>query len=234
VGKQNSDIRLVVFDLGRVLVRICDGWQHACRVAGVPVVREELDADAQARLHALVCRAEVGGLDIDGFGREAAAVLGLTPVQFRALSDAYLLGAFEGAVEIVEELAAAGMPTACLTNTNDNHWRLMNDPAALGYFPLDRLTHRFASHLVRLRKPDDAIYAHVEQATATPAEAILFFDDVEENVAAARNRGWRVRWIDPALNDPVPQIRAALKEHGVLANHSSNQSASAVSRDRAD
>jgi FMN phosphatase YigB (HAD superfamily) len=217
VGKQDSAIRLVVFDLGRVLVRICDGWQHACRVAGVPVAREELDAASQARLHALVCRAEVGGLDIDGFGREAAGVLGLTRVQFRALSDAYLLGAFEGAVEIVEELVAAGIPTACLTNTNDNHWRLMCDPSALGYFPLDRLTHRFASHLVRLRKPDDAIYAHVEQATAMPAEAILFFDDIEENVAAARNRGWCARRIDPALDDPISQIRTALREHGVLS-----------------
>ncbi|MDB5299445.1 MAG: HAD-superfamily hydrolase, subfamily variant 3 [Phycisphaerales bacterium] len=216
MGKQNSEVRLVVFDLGRVLVRICDNWQHACRVAGLPVVEGELSAEAQARLHSLVCRAEVGELDIDGFGREVGPVLGLTPMKLRALSDAYLLGAYEGAIEVVNELAEAGMPTACLTNTNDNHWRLMCDSSAVGYFPLDRLTHRFASHLLRLRKPDDAIYAHVERATATPPNAILFFDDIEENVAAARKRGWHTRQIDPAHNDPIPQIRSTLREHRIV------------------
>jgi FMN phosphatase YigB (HAD superfamily) len=216
VGKQNSEVRLVVFDLGRVLIRICDSWQHACRVAGLPVVEGELDAAAQARLHALVCRAEVGELDIDGFGREVGPVLGMSPAHVRALSDAYSLGGYEGAIEVMDELARAGIATACLTNTNDNHWRLFSDPTSRTYFPLDRLTHRFASHLLQLRKPDDAIYAHVERAAATPARAILFFDDIEENVSAARKRGWNARRIDPALNDPISQIRAALRELRVL------------------
>ncbi|MDB5357819.1 MAG: HAD-superfamily hydrolase, subfamily variant 3 [Phycisphaerales bacterium] len=216
MGKQNSEVRLVVFDLGRVLVRICDNWQHACRVAGLPVVEGELSAEGQARLHALVCRAEVGALGMDGFAREVAPVLGITPVQLRALSDAYLLGAHEGAIEVVDELSTAGMPTACLTNTNDNHWRLMSDRSAPAYFPLGRLTHQFASHLLRLRKPEEAIYAHVERATATPPHAILFFDDIEENVAAARKRGWDARRIDPALDDPISQVRDALREHRIV------------------
>jgi glucose-1-phosphatase len=199
--KQNSEVRLVVFDLGRVLVRICDNWQHACRVAGLPVVEGELSAEAQARLHALVCRGEVGALDMDGFAREVAPILGITPMQLGALSDAYLLGAYEGAIEVVDELSMAGMPTACLTNTNDNHWRLMSDRSAPGYFPFERLTYRFASHLLRLRKPEDAIYAHVERATATPP---------------ARKRGWDARRIDPALDDPISQVRDALREHRIV------------------
>ena len=79
-----------------------------------------------------------------------------------------------------------------------------------------RLHHRFASHLLRLRKPDDAIYAHVEGATGVRGMAIVFFDDVAENVDAARRRGWHAYRIDPAPDDPLPQVRSRLRAHGVV------------------
>ena len=92
----------------------------------------------------------------------------------------------------------------------------MGDPSSHSHFPFDRLTHAFASHLLRLRKPDDAIYAHVERATGARPDRILFFDDVEENVAGALRRGWRAHRVDPAPDDPLPQVRAALRSHGLL------------------
>ena len=210
-----SDIRLVVFDLGRVLVRICNGWQHACEVAGVRPPREPGPA-AVAALHELVCRVEVGEIEPAEFCRRAAPQLGVRPRDVEAVWDGYTLGIYPGALELVDELNAAGVATACLSNTNATHWAIMNDAADGCHFPFDRLTHAFASHVLRLRKPDDAIYAHVEAAAGVEPGRILFFDDVEENVEGARRRGWRAHRIDPAPDDPLPQVRSHLRSHGVL------------------
>lgn len=209
-------VRLVAFDLGDVLVRICRGWAHACEVAGVPAPRRELDDATRAALHDCVCRNETGELDLDAFAAEVAPALGVEPKHVRAVSDAYLLGPYPGACELLDELHAAGVATACLSNTNANHWRLMTDPSSHAWIPLDRMTWRFASHLARARKPDDAIYRHVERETGLPGEAILFFDNLEENVAAARRRGWRAEVIDTAPDEPIAQAREHLRRHGVL------------------
>ena len=207
-----SRIDLVVFDLGRVLVRICNGWQHACEVAGVRPTREP-DAAATAALHDLVCQVEVGQIEPEEFCRRAAPAMGLRPQDVTAIWNAYTRGTYPGASELLDELKVAGVATACLSNTNATHWALMGDPASHSYFPFDRLTHAFASHLLRLRKPNDAIYAHVERATGARANGIVFFDDVAENVEAARRRGWHSYRIDPAPDDPIPQIRSILRKH---------------------
>lgn len=209
-------IELVVFDLGRVLVRICDDWSHACRCAGVALPASAPDPASRQALDALARRADLGELTMAQFAQAASPLMGLTPAQIQATSDAYLLGAYPGAAELIDALHDRGVATACLSNTNESHWRLMSDPGHAAHFPLHRLTHRFASHLARARKPDPAIYAHVERATGVSPGAILFFDDVMENVQAARQRGWRACRIDPTLPDPVPQIRTALREHGVM------------------
>jgi HAD superfamily hydrolase (TIGR01509 family) len=215
VSKGDAGIRLVVFDLGRVLVRICDDWSHACRCAGVALPTSAPDPASRKALDALARQADLGELTIAQFAQAASPLMGLTPAQIQATSDAYLLGAYRGAAELIEALHERGIATACLSNTNESHWQLMADPSHAAHFPLHRLTHRFASHLTKFRKPDPAIYAYVERATGIAPGAILFFDDLMENVEAARARGWHARRVDPAPNDPLPQIRAGLLEHGI-------------------
>lgn len=208
-------IQLVVFDLGRVLLRICDGYEHACRLAGVELPTLNPDPQLLMQLHAAVCGAETGRLNMAAFSREVAPLLGIAPEHVMAMSNAYLIGAYPGVLELFEELKTADVATACLTNTNDAHWEMMTDPAHRAYLPLDRLTWRFASHLIRQRKPEHAIYQYVERETQLAGPAIIFFDDVPENVDAARQRGWHAYRIDPSLNDPIGQARAALARHGV-------------------
>ena len=212
----SSDARLVVFDLGRVLIRICDSWQHACEIAGLAVPPGEMSESAKAALDDAVVRSEVGLADIDAFCACVAPHLNLPVGHVRKLSDGYLRGPYPGAVDLINALSAAGVQTACLSNTNENHWRIMNDPAAMSFFPLDRLTHRFASQLVGLRKPDPQIYEHVERASGIEPRRIIFFDDVEENVAAARHRGWRAHQVS-IDRDPIAQVREHLGAAGVLS-----------------
>jgi putative hydrolase of the HAD superfamily len=216
IGNRKSQIpSLVIFDLGRVLCRICDGWQHACTVAGVSATPAgRLSDEAYARVHAAMCAHEVGEIDAGAFGRVAAPLLGISVEDFLTIHNAYTIGPYDGAAVLLDDLRAAGVATACLSNTNANHWRLMHGPGP-AQLPLEKLNHRFASHLLGLRKPDERIYAHVEQATGVTPAQIVFFDDIEENVAAAQRRGWHGHRI-ATDSDPIAQLRRHLAGYGVL------------------
>lgn len=216
-SSQKSAIELVVFDLGRVLVRICDDWMHACEAAGIKLDIATLDASKLLAMRAAVHRVETNELNFDAFATEVAGLLGATKDQIRNASAAFALGLYEGVEPLLEELHEAGVATACLSNTNEHHWGFLGDAKHPSYFPLGRLKHHFASHLIRARKPAPEIYEHLERETGMSGPAILFFDDLQENIDAANQREWNGVWIDPDLNDPLSQIRAALKRHLVLA-----------------
>ena len=213
------DLPLVCIDLGRVLVRLPRDWKHACEVArvSVPAGLGNPSGAALAAIHEINSRYDTGQIDLPTFARELAPHTGgFTPEDLIRLQECYLLGAFPGVAELIDDVSRTGVRTACLSNTSDQHWRMMNDPDCPAYLPLDRLDYRFASHLLRLRKPNDAIYAHVEHTVRLPGERIVFFDDLLENIEPARRRGWRAHVIDTTMEDPTSQIRAVLKQHGVL------------------
>lgn len=85
-----GDVELVCFDLGRVLIRICDGWKDACAVAGIGADPAKLDAAQKLSLWELVLRSERGEIGLEEFAAGAAPILGLKPADVCALSDAYL------------------------------------------------------------------------------------------------------------------------------------------------
>jgi putative hydrolase of the HAD superfamily len=212
-----ADPRLVVFDLGRVLVRLCDGWGHACRLAGFEEPRgwPEPDGAAQARFRQLIHDFDMGRIDLPAFAAAVGPMRGLTAEQVVALNNAYLLGPFEGAGELIDEIHAAGHATACLSNTNANHWEILTDVASGHGAVLAKLGRRFASHLVGVRKPDAGIYEHLEREAGVAPSRIVFFDDMAENVEAARGRGWAAYLVEVCEN-PIPMIRARLIEERVL------------------
>ncbi len=206
--------QLICFDLGGVLIRLCDGWQHACQRAGTTPSKPITDDDKK-QLVALVHREEVGGLDDGEFFSLASPLLGLSTGDAKLMSDAWLCGPFPGIDTLIDTLNATGHTTACLSNTNANHWRAMTDPAHPNALPLDKLKHRFASHLIKDRKPNPSIYQHVQHATNTPANGILFFDDSAENIHAAAAQGWQTCHVtDP--DDPAAQMTSHLKRHNLL------------------
>lgn len=208
-------IELVCFDLGRVLVRICSDWRHACEVAGISLPPGLGRSPPPPEVDAIACRYDTGQIDLATFAREIAPLSGMTPQDIIRVQASYLLGAYPGVPELLDDLRPTGVRTACLSNTADAHWQMMQDRGSPNYLPLDRLDYRFASHLVGLRKPDEAIYRHVEQETNVSGRSIVFFDDVAENVEAARQRGWRACRIDPMPDDPISQIRGFLKSMSI-------------------
>ena len=209
-------IDLVIFDLGRVLVRICDDWKHACELAGVELPRRaELSAAERGRVDEICGRYDCGAIGLEGFAGEIGPIFGQSAEHIIAVQQAYLRGAYPGAAELIEELYLAGVKTACLSNTAETHWRMMQDPAGANFVPLERLNWRFASFLVGCRKPDAVIYEQVERTTGVAPGSIVFFDDIEENVAAAARRGWKAHRIE-IESDPIEQVRGHLVSYGIL------------------
>ncbi|MFO0972148.1 MAG: HAD family phosphatase [Phycisphaerae bacterium] len=206
---RHASARLVCFDLGGVLVHICDGWTDACRRAGVGPIESKTDpAAVAAHLAAATHALEVGRLPFTEFTQRVAAATGLTPEQVRRVAEAWVHGPFPGVADLLAALRNAGLATACLSNTNAYHWERMSASHGPVSVPLALLTHRFASHEIGLAKPDAAAFEHVERTCGVSGEAILFFDDRAENCRAAAARGWHACPITPG--DPVAQIRAEL------------------------
>src|SRR5256885_10099241 len=119
----NPELRLICFDLGRVLIRLCEGWHHACEVAGVPAPPPFTD-EQRGKLQKLVHISEIGQMSHEEFCQSMSAIASIEPAHVDALSTAFLREPFPGAIDLVRELKRNGFLTACLSNTNPSHWRI--------------------------------------------------------------------------------------------------------------
>lgn len=209
---------VVCFDLGGVLVRICRTWAEAVATAGLDA-RGPHDMAEEAHVRCrrtLIDQHGTGALTNDAYYSAMSRAFdgAYSPAEMERIHHAWTLDLYPGVTELVAELnQLEHVVTACLSNTNDAHWlRLVSDE----YAPIATLRHQLASHQLRAAKPDPRIY---EQALAIfgvePAQ-VLFFDDLKENVEAARRAGWQAEELDP-LGDTVTQMRGHLQQRGIYA-----------------
>ena len=207
-------IRVVCFDLGGVVVRICRTWEEACARVGVEVRdRSRFEApELRARRHAITDAYMAGQVGCDEYcARIAEATGGLySPDEVRAVHLAWTRGEYEGIGAVIDRLnRIPGITTACLSNTSHSHWISLE---TLG--PIRSLSRRLASHHMGLLKPHAEIYRAAERELGAKPSEIVFFDDLEENIAGARACGWHAEQIDHD-GDPAAQITAHLRGHGI-------------------
>jgi FMN phosphatase YigB (HAD superfamily) len=223
-GIMTDAVRIVCFDLGGVLIRICDTWAEARAAAGLAARDEAFDPALDDERRALTALLGVGRITVEEWAAGVSQVLGgaYTPDELKRLHDAISQEEHAGARALVDELHDAGVETACLSNTDHAHWtRLVHHDGAAPltgdpeYPGVARLKRHFASHLLALAKPDDAIYAEFERLTELRGGDILFFDDRMENIEGALRRNWRAHRIDPRGNT-IAQVREHLRRYGVL------------------
>lgn len=207
-----TNIELVCFDLGGVLIRVVRGWDEACRIAGLPV-HALFDSDMRAVLDEASYAMEVGELTPDEFLATICEHSDYTRHEAESVFDAWLIETYQGIGPFLEGLRRIGAGMALLSNTNARHWGTIADPAS-AFAPVLTAPHRFVSHEIGTRKPDDAAFAEVERRTGVAPGRILFFDDSKENVNAASLAGWCVERIDPA-RDTVAQMTHHLQHYGV-------------------
>ncbi len=82
--------------------------------------------------------------------------------------------------------AAQQLPLYAFSNTNRPHVDHFSKEYAglLGHF-----RELYLSSSIGLRKPDVEAFDHVVAAIGVPANRIVFFDDLAENIEGARSRG---------------------------------------------
>lgn len=207
-----AEVQLVCFDLGGVLVRLAGTWMECCRSVGAPT--KNIFAANGAELAGPAAAFDTGRIDDITFAREVSKLAPeYTPEMVLKVLDVWLAGTYTGVDDLIDEIHDAGLRTACLSNTNPRHWSLMTTNGH--YAVVNKLQHKFASHLLGLVKPSPLAYERVEQGTNLPGEAIVFFDDRPENIQAAQKRGWRAFLVDQA-GDTAQQMEWFLCNLGVM------------------
>ncbi|MBN8999955.1 MAG: HAD family phosphatase [Rhizobiales bacterium] len=199
------EIRHVVFDIGNVLIR----WDPDLLYSRlIPDESERSRFFEDVGIHEWNLEQDRGR----GWSEAEDAVIAQMPhyeEQIRAWRRHWhemVPGPIDETVEILDALIARGIDVTALTNFADDTFA-----EAVERFPyLGRFRGVTVSARVRLVKPDLAIYRHHAESHDLDPAAILFFDDMPANIAAARAAGWNAeRFVDPAT------MRADLARYGI-------------------
>lgn len=204
--------RLVCFDLGGVLIRICRSWEEGCKRAGIDPNRGWSPSGSNGRHMSIVRDYTIGAIGTDEFlqSLERASGAVYSVEEFRRIHDAWTMDPYPGVVDLINKLHQAGTPLACLSNTNESHWSKLVTQA-----PVTTLRHQHASHLIGRAKPDEEIFHWFVRNVDVSPEQIVFFDDLADNVAAAKRVGWDAVQVDHQ-GDTAGQIEAALRRRELM------------------
>jgi HAD superfamily hydrolase (TIGR01509 family) len=198
------NIRNVVFDVGGVLLE----WNPPATIAKLhPDPATQTQIRQQIFEHADWLEFDRGTYSEAEAAEHFAKTSGLTPEQTRTLIRATResLLPIAGTIELVEELAAAGVHLYLLSNMPVSTFEyLVQQHKFFGHFK-----HLVISGAILMVKPEPAIYKHlVEQTGIVPAESV-FIDDLLKNIIAARECGFHaIQFSDPG--NCREQLRAYL------------------------
>lgn len=196
----------VVFDIGNVLVH----WEPRALYRKIFASEAEVDWFLSH-----VCNHD-WNLEQDR-GRSFAEAVKEASARFPEHADAIaaydlrwhetVLGAIDGSVAILAELAARGTPLYAITNFNQDKFR-----ETVARFPFLRTFRDIVvSGDERVIKPDPAIYRLLLARNGLRAETCVFIDDSEKNVRGAEAVGMK------AIHFTSPEaLRAELTTLGVL------------------
>lgn len=174
----------ILFDLGGVLMNF-GGLQRLAELSGEqngPALRSKWATSKWLQAF------ERGKCDADAFGEGVVRDWGLdlTPAEFVVDFARWPAGPFAGSVELVRSLHGT-MPMGCLSNTNPAHWQQHLDRWGV----VDYFDWTFVSHELGMMKPDPEMFHHVIRTVGTTPDRLLFFDDCNDHVLAARKLGIR-------------------------------------------
>ena len=208
-------MRLVIFDLGGVFVRLDNARGLACVAEACGLTAAEVrrrifgGGDVTVYDAGPLLDFETGRLSTDAFLAWFCQALGcpLTRADFERFWTAIFAGWIDGNIALAEALLARpGVAVALLTNTNPVHYGHLLRALPL----LERIPWRFASFETGLMKPSPEAFQHVLSTVGvTPSEAV-FIDDLEANVDAARALG-----LHGVLATSPAAVRAGLARLGL-------------------
>jgi putative hydrolase of the HAD superfamily len=199
-------MRILVLDIGGVVYRSWPDaafharWAERCGCDGETLARRFWDGDDWGL-------AERGLISAEENIARLAARLGLSAELAREMVfEGWASQPDEALATFVARLRAAGTTVAALTNNTSTEAQLLARPELARLFDL-----AISSADAGLCKPDPALYRHAEARLGAAGDALLFVDDVEANVAAARELRWRGVWFR-STDQAIADIEAALAE----------------------
>jgi glucose-1-phosphatase len=185
-----SDIEVILFDLGGVLVEL-SGMATFAQWTGF--------SDAEIWTSWLCSPAvrafESGSITAQEFAKQIVLEMKLpvTPADFLTGFESWPKGLYSGAAEMIRQLHP-DRRMATMSNTNDLHWpRFINEMQISTYFQ-----HHLPSHQTGRLKPDPEAFIFASEQLRTPPSRILFLDDNQANVDSGCGigmQGFKVRGI---------------------------------------
>ena len=200
--------RALLFDLGGVVIdidwgRALDSWQ--------PLSHDTRDALGNAfRFDTCYQRHERGEIDGAEYFGHLARTLSLSGDAAR-IADGWndiFVGTIDETLATINA-ARTHVPCFAFSNTNAAHHAVWSRryPAVV-----DAFERVFMSHELGCRKPERQAFERVVAAIGVEPGAIVFFDDVAENVAGAKAAG-----LDAVLVRSPADVGAALRRRNVVS-----------------
>jgi HAD superfamily hydrolase (TIGR01509 family) len=189
----NYNIRAVIFDLGGVLLRTEDPNPRIELGRRYGISREELEQLVFASPVSL--QAELGQVAPDAVWRHAQTVLRIAEQDLAAFQDAFWAGDRLDAhlLALVNSLRGS-YRTVLLSNA----WRDMRKTVARRFGELSAFEMQIFSAEVGMRKPAAEIFQYLLDMLGADPEEVVFVDDFNENIQAARRLGLHaIQFKDP-------------------------------------
>ncbi|WP_338467123.1 HAD-IA family hydrolase [Novosphingobium sp. ZN18A2] len=179
--------RIVVFDVGRVLVR----WDMRALFSKLVPDRAELDWVMANVITEEWHFQHDRGRDIGEMVAQRSAEFPGHAHLVRAWAERFnetVPGPVPGSFELVEQLFARGVPLYAITNFGDALWARFRPTQPI----FDRFRDIVVSGEEKLAKPDPAIFALAARRFGHEPGEMLFIDDNAANIASAAACGWHV------------------------------------------
>lgn len=196
-----QDIKNIIFDLGGVILNIdFERTENAFRELGIDNLSHYI---TQFHITSFFREYEIGKIDDAAFIKSIRSLSIKAFTEERAINawNALLLDFPQERIELLQKLKEK-YRLFLLSNTNVIHHkefqqRLYNQT---GHYLEDIFEKAYYSHAIGLRKPDVAIFQLVINENKLNPSETLFVDDIESNMAGAKEAGLQFLHIGPGTS----------------------------------
>lgn len=187
-----AQVRAIVFDLGNVLIDVdvektVNHWSQYSSYTAAEI-RTRLDGDPS---HS---RFERGEIEFAEFATYLRGHLRLDAGD-DTIKDGWnaLLGSALPGAQAAIAHACRAFPSYLFSNSNAVHAAVWSETERALLAPLNEL---YVSHTIGMRKPEAGAYFEVAKRAGFAPQSLLFFDDLAENITAARDAGYQAHRVD--------------------------------------